>query len=39
MAEGVRGAGATLDGFIDAELARHRLPASACAWWASARAR
>jgi phospholipase/carboxylesterase len=31
MAEGVRGAAATLDGFIDAELRRHDLPASACA--------
>jgi phospholipase/carboxylesterase len=31
MAAGVRGARAHLDGFIDAELARHGLPASACA--------
>ncbi|MBW3618201.1 MAG: phospholipase [Proteobacteria bacterium] len=31
MAAGVRGAAASLDGFIDAELARHGLPPSACA--------
>lgn len=31
MAAGVRGAAATLDGFIDAELERHDLPPSACA--------
>lgn len=31
MAEGVRGAAAALDGFIDAELQRHGLPPSACA--------
>ena len=31
MAEGVRSAAPTLDGFIDVELARHALPASACA--------
>lgn len=30
-AAGVQGARASLDGFIDAELARHGLPASACA--------
>jgi phospholipase/carboxylesterase len=35
MAAGVRGARAHLDGFIDAELARHGLPASACALVAS----
>jgi phospholipase/carboxylesterase len=31
MAQGVRGAAASLDGFIDAELGRHGLPPSACA--------
>ncbi len=31
MAAGVRGAAASLDGFIDAELARQGLPPSACA--------
>ena len=31
MAEGVRRAARTLDGFIDGELQRYRLPASACA--------
>src|SRR3712207_6906123 len=31
MAQGVRGAAASLDGFIDPELARYGLPASACA--------
>jgi phospholipase/carboxylesterase len=31
MASGVRAAAPTLDAFIDAELARYRLPASACA--------
>jgi phospholipase/carboxylesterase len=31
MAAGVRSARAHLDGFIDAELARHGLPAAACA--------
>lgn len=31
MKAGVRGAAAHLDGFIDAELARHGLPASRCA--------
>jgi phospholipase/carboxylesterase len=31
MAEGVRGAAPSLDGFIDAELERHQLPPSACA--------
>ena len=31
LAAGVQSAAPTLDAFIDAELARHRLPASACA--------
>ena len=31
LAAGVRSAAPALDGFIDAELARHRLPPSACA--------
>lgn len=31
MAQGARAAAGSLDGFVDAELARHRLPASACA--------
>jgi phospholipase/carboxylesterase len=35
---GVRGAAAHLHGFIDQELERYALPASACAWSASAKA-